>query len=518
MPAPVEQYGLFRDPPDPRPRRQIESEIEEELRFHIEESVAERMADGQSEDGARAAAQQAFGDFDRIAASCRKIQLGERIMLQRINVVLLIVLVVAVLAIATRSADSQRETRRAMTENHMAMADMRAEIEDLTAVLLQARSQPDRGTTRLAAGDGAGEDLDPRSASPDEIAIEEREVEGWAERFIAKPDDWRHGLNLAYELAALHPDRARAILEQIYSRLPLDHRKQLFKPFVFHGGHIHAVPILHLGASDTDPAVAGRAFGYLKQYAFRDFSSNINDYLTWHERFGGLPLGEVLSQNAREAVARLASLDGDALAVELRAMDRPDLRTGEVAGIDLQGEFQKAGMEPLLQTWSSSDDADVQTACMRWAAALKLPESSLRNIVLPVLEGDQEFDENVVAEACNALGSRDNGWAVSPLLQFSEERLRSGTADEGRSVWSAAMALAEIGDQRAIPSLIGMIVADDSYETVYGIGHFGLSELTGVRYDETHDGAFWAEWWSQNRSRLTAEVRSMDLPRYEFDR
>jgi hypothetical protein len=37
---------------------------------------------------------------------------------------------------------------------------------------------------------------------------------------------------------------------------------------------------------------------------------------------------------------------------------------------------------------------------------------------------------------------------------------------------------------------------------VYGVGYFGLTPLTGVQYHESHDGAWWRQWWEKNKTRF----------------
>jgi RNA polymerase sigma-70 factor (ECF subfamily) len=87
-------------PPDSRPMKQIEGEIVDELRFHLEMRIEENVRDGMSPEAARADAQRRFGDFRRIQKTCRRIQLGERIMLQRIQVAMTAILLVVVVAMA----------------------------------------------------------------------------------------------------------------------------------------------------------------------------------------------------------------------------------------------------------------------------------------------------------------------------------------------------------------------------------------------------------------------------------
>jgi predicted esterase len=86
-------------------------------------------------------------------------------------------------------------------------------------------------------------------------------------------------------------------------------------------------------------------------------------------------------------------------------------------------------------------------------------------------------------------------------------------------LWSASIALAEAGDPRSIPLLIGAIEADNSYDTVYGVGYFGLgfAELgkrTGVRYSPYHDGAWWRRWWDKNKSRFSEQAQSIPIAEF----
>ena len=65
---------------------------------------------------------------------------------------------------------------------------------------------------------------------------------------------------------------------------------------------------------------------------------------------------------------------------------------------------------------------------------------------------------------------------------------------------------------KAIPLLIGVIDADNSYDSIYNIGHHHLRELTGVEFSFFHDGAWWRRWWAENRERNSKEVRDVPIP------
>jgi len=96
-------------PPDSRPVDLIEREIGDELQFHLEMRAVESVRAGMSPEEAREDARRRFGDLRRIHTACRRIQLGERIMLQRIQVALTAILLVVVVVMAVRF--SQRQAR-----------------------------------------------------------------------------------------------------------------------------------------------------------------------------------------------------------------------------------------------------------------------------------------------------------------------------------------------------------------------------------------------------------------------
>jgi predicted esterase len=81
--------------------------------------------------------------------------------------------------------------------------------------------------------------------------------------------------------------------------------------------------------------------------------------------------------------------------------------------------------------------------------------------------------------------------------------------------FDVAQEIAELNDPRVIPMLIGIIEADGTYNTVYGVGYFGLSKLTGVRYEESHDGAWWRQWWEKNRARYPKDIAALEIPKIE---
>lgn len=101
------------------------------------------------------------------------------------------------------------------------------------------------------------------------------------------------------------------------------------------------------------------------------------------------------------------------------------------------------------------------------------------------------------------------------LKAYLEQEIRKDSPNYFSLGWLFSMQK----DLRAIPILIGVIDSDNSSETVYGIGYYGLGffkgvNLTGVEYSSYHDGPWWRRWWEANKHRFPPEVQAVPIPDY----
>lgn len=97
-------------------------------------------------------------------------------------------------------------------------------------------------------------------------------------------------------------------------------------------------------------------------------------------------------------------------------------------------------------------------------------------------------------------------------LKFLRDIFNSNKPLRLNKISDLAQGIAQHEDPKAIPYLIAAIEADNSYDTVYMVGYFGLGKLTDVRYSEMHDGAFWRRWWEKNKTGFPEEVQNIEIP------
>ncbi len=99
---------------DPRSTAEIDQEILDELDFHIAMRTDDNIIQGMPADTARQAALAKFGDFATVHKNCRHTLLGARIMWQRIQIGLSVVLLGAVVVLAVQLYTGQRANQTAI--------------------------------------------------------------------------------------------------------------------------------------------------------------------------------------------------------------------------------------------------------------------------------------------------------------------------------------------------------------------------------------------------------------------
>lgn len=121
----LRSLAAYLPPPDPRPMAEIEAEIREELEFHLEMSTSAGVEAGLSPEMARQEARARFGDVARIQRDCRRILVGDRLMLQRLHTVLTLLLFAAVVFLGVRFYRWQQASEAAQ-------AQMLASLQELS--------------------------------------------------------------------------------------------------------------------------------------------------------------------------------------------------------------------------------------------------------------------------------------------------------------------------------------------------------------------------------------------------
>ena len=129
------------------------------------------------------------------------------------------------------------------------------------------------------------------------------------------------------------------------------------------------------------------------------------------------------------------------------------------------------------------------------------PES-VRNLPIPEFPHSPDYKEPL-PRAVHA----DREKFRAALIMNYQAGLNAGSLAD-------AATLGSLGGAAEIPTMIGLIASDNTYNSVYNIGYFGLTPLTGIKYSALHDGNWWKLWWEKRKETLPETIRNTPLPEF----
>ena len=394
---------------------------------------------------------------------------------------------------------------------------------------LRKRIEPPPAAEEPAHPSGETDQENTANTNGKPDSVDEHFNQVWAERLAGlKDQNWRSAFALGQELAQLPPDEGFNILERNWSKIDnVDTRQQLLKAWDFALSNStkaaessRLVDVLNLGMRDPSPDVQKWAISYLTGIAFQDFGQDFPAYKAWYAANRGKPLANVISNSVAQMVDKATKASSE------ESQSWGALLSGPDFGITFSNVPQarqaavEAGLPKLLEKWiidgvrpqATKSEIKLAEQALGTLAYLKLDQEETRRIIAPLLS--DKVPTQVRSAAIQALQGKESRWAMDALLEV----LKSCVSEprNGRQavnlIWPIATALASMDDPKVIPTMIAVIDADNTYDTVYGVGYFGLGRLTGVQYDQTHDGKWWRQWWEKNKERYPDDVQRMEIP------
>ncbi len=363
-------------------------------------------------------------------------------------------------------------------------------------------------------------------ASPASALAGPIDRDAWARKLAGlTADDWRTAFGVGQELAALPGDEGFAILRGNWARVGTPGaRQQLLKawsramPYPLKlREHPRLLDGLDLGMQDPAPEVRAWASGFVGDLAFRDFAADLPAYDAWFRAHRDLPLPEVAARSIRAYAAEAARTVKSRAMLRARWVAEHDHALRQIP--EARRSALDAGLPITLERWaagaddgSSPDEIRLAVDALRILGRIGPGEAELRRVAVPLIAKTRPLPVRTAALA--VLEGPENRWARDLLLDQLRAALADAPKRDDAACWGAASTLASFEDPAAIPPLIGLIEADNTQDTIYGIGYYGLGRLAGVAFEKEHDGPWWRRWWEANRAKYPDAVRSIEIPRF----
>ncbi len=350
--------------------------------------------------------------------------------------------------------------------------------------------------------------------------------EAWVKKLVGLREHMHTAFAVGPELTLLDPDKGLVIVQDAWPQIKVAEVKTgILKAFAFGKAlrpnkHPKVLDVLHLGMTDEDTDIREYAASYLQEYAKEEFDPNDNHYADWYRKYANMQPEEVIRLNNSRVPDSLQKQ-----LTELRdAFHAGEMRTVQNLAIKI-GEIEHPYAIPTLIGVIDADNS--------YDTVYGVGYFGLRHVTgvsySPFHDGPwwrrwwdankQRFPETVAKLAIPQFPKTEHGKQHEPFptdIDSLDGKLRHISrvlsGDSRVDLWSLAGEIAVHEDPAVIPVLIGLIEADNTYDTVYGVGYFGLGRLTNVTYEETHDGKWWRRWWQENKKRYPAEVQSIPIP------
>ena len=307
------------------------------------------------------------------------------------------------------------------------------------------------------------------------------------------------------DLVDIDPEMGFAVLRDNWTKIrSADAKQSLINTFLC-ATNPHMVEIIHLGATDPNLAVQTYAMRAAETLEFRPLSEDYNVYMEWHKAAAGKTLLEVLNPGVQSFVARFRAATSAEREPMLQFLTTIQFsQPTKISRLRRKAILDAGVLEPLAKALTPQAGAVSNQDALQFASILRPDGAFLRTSILPLAGKDSPL--NLRYMALSLLGSADNSWASEPLLKMLVDEYPD------QIVYQIGAALGAIGDPHVIPTLIGMLDADNTREGMFQIGNV-LAQVTGVLTLEGHDSAWWHQWLAKNKMRLPPDVREMPVPK-----
>ena len=307
------------------------------------------------------------------------------------------------------------------------------------------------------------------------------------------------------DLIDIDPEMGFTILRDNWTKIrSADAKQSLLNTFLC-AANPHIVEVIHLGATDPNLAVQSFAIQAAETLEFRPLADDYNAYLEWHKASEGKTLTQVLVPGIQNFVARFKAANaGERDTLLETLLTKQFSQPTKISRLRRKTILDAGILEPLSKALTPNAGALTNQYALQFARNVRPDGEFLKSAILPLAGKDNPL--NIRYTALQMLSYPENQWASEPLLKMLVDEYPE------QITYNLSTTLGAIGDPHVLPTLIGMLDADNTREGIIVIGNL-LASVTGVIVSETHDAAWWRQWMAKNKLRLPPDVRDAPIPK-----
>jgi len=372
------------------------------------------------------------------------------------------------------------------------------------------------GVTMMNALQTAQQQANAFQMKADAKARENESLLRQIEELVGSTDENQHWIvafKNADKINQLPRGQAIEAMKRTWAELKSVHAKQQFLKSINVSDSPDTHLGLHLGMQDESPQVNSWACIFLTDIALFDVAAHRERYEVWYEEHKHFSTGEAILSQLRKVEADVKkAIQHDDYQSAANRIGKIIRRTSRFELITENEELarQARGMSFSFMAIEIINQTKVNLKSRRSVAYLlkriPLEASFVREQIVPILP---TVDTGLLSVLAGVIAQQPGEWATDALFDEMRRQLAAGVNPYKSDIPES---VAERDDPAAIPLMIAWIDADNTYDTIYGVGHFGLGILTGVEYDKSHDGMWWRKWWDENKDRYKLSDDEKKIP------
>lgn len=294
--------------------------------------------------------------------------------------------------------------------------------------------------------------------------------------------------------------------------------------------------VICLALEDATPVINERARRALTQITLQPIERR-QDLDAWRKKYANLPFEEQLYRSTQDVAQRIAtgtpkdrrvSLPILANLTLITSMSFADVRMRRTQPYEIPDDVRVRALvkskmaNSLILCMRPEVDKDIRVTALRAMARIVWDKADIMSVETTLQKCLGEFLKDAVRnkqpnfngislnECLSLLGKVERPWATDMMFDL----LKSPEDYERTSLYILLNAIGNSNDPRTVPAIIGYFERIEENPSINSFLNLMLRRIVNapITYSqENRDGAWWRNWWEDNKQNFSEETRKAAL-------